>query len=186
MTGVPGKIFAPMSLTYGFALTGALIMAFTLAPALASLLLTGHVQEQETPVVRGIRRPTYVFPLTTVVPDLAYDAGRDVVYFPEPDAERVSVFSLATRDFAAPIPLFLFPYSVDLTTGGDSLVVALARSTSLAIVNLQNGSVDTVPFPLNPNLRRFGSTASGCCVAGSTFTTRTASAMTVPLASSVS
>lgn len=56
MTGVPGKIFAPMSLTYGFALTGALIMAFTLAPALASLLLTGPVHEQETLVVRNLRR----------------------------------------------------------------------------------------------------------------------------------
>ncbi len=56
MTGVPGKIFAPMSLTYGFALTGALLMAFTLAPALASLLLTNHIHEQDTLVVRGIRR----------------------------------------------------------------------------------------------------------------------------------
>ncbi|HZN45113.1 MAG TPA: efflux RND transporter permease subunit, partial [Nitrospiraceae bacterium] len=34
MTGVPGKIFAPMSITYGFALLGALLMAFTLAPVL--------------------------------------------------------------------------------------------------------------------------------------------------------
>jgi cobalt-zinc-cadmium resistance protein CzcA len=56
MTGVPGKIFAPMSLTYGLALTGALLMAFTLAPALASLLLTDHIEERETTVVRGIRR----------------------------------------------------------------------------------------------------------------------------------
>ena len=42
MTGVPGKIFAPMSLTYGLALTGALLMAFTLAPALCVLLLAGE------------------------------------------------------------------------------------------------------------------------------------------------
>lgn len=63
MTGVPGKIFAPMSLTYGFALTGALIMAFTLAPTLASLLLAGHIQERETLVVRGIRR-VYLAALT--------------------------------------------------------------------------------------------------------------------------
>jgi len=34
MTGVPGQIFAPMSLTYGLALSGALLMAFTLAPVL--------------------------------------------------------------------------------------------------------------------------------------------------------
>ena len=37
MQGVPGKIFAPRSVTYGFALTGALIFALTFAPVLASL-----------------------------------------------------------------------------------------------------------------------------------------------------
>jgi len=56
MTGVPGKIFAPMSLTYGFALTGALLMAFTLAPVLCAWLLTGPIQEEDTFVVRRIRR----------------------------------------------------------------------------------------------------------------------------------
>ncbi len=56
MTGVPGKIFAPMSITYGFALLGALMMAFTLAPLLCSLLLTGPIREEETVVVRVIRR----------------------------------------------------------------------------------------------------------------------------------
>ncbi|MFM7841860.1 MAG: efflux RND transporter permease subunit, partial [Nitrospira sp.] len=55
MTGVPGKIFAPMSLTYGFALAGALLMAFTLAPALCSLMLTGTVREQDTWVVGRLR-----------------------------------------------------------------------------------------------------------------------------------
>ncbi|MSQ77336.1 MAG: efflux RND transporter permease subunit [Nitrospiraceae bacterium] len=59
MTGVPGKIFAPMSVTYGFALTGALLMAFTLAPALCSLLLTGAVREKDTWVVSGLRK-TYL------------------------------------------------------------------------------------------------------------------------------
>jgi cobalt-zinc-cadmium resistance protein CzcA len=42
ITGVPGKVFAPMSLTYGFALTGALLMAFTLVPA-SHHLSRGHV-----------------------------------------------------------------------------------------------------------------------------------------------
>jgi heavy metal efflux system protein len=56
MTGVPGKIFAPMSLTYGFALTGALLMAFTLAPALSAFLLNGPIREDETWVVRMIRQ----------------------------------------------------------------------------------------------------------------------------------
>ncbi len=56
MTGVPGKIFAPMSITYGFALLGALLMAFTLAPVLCSFLLKGKISEEDTVVVRGIRR----------------------------------------------------------------------------------------------------------------------------------
>ncbi|MGH7230451.1 MAG: efflux RND transporter permease subunit, partial [Nitrospiraceae bacterium] len=56
MTGVPGKIFAPMSITYGFALLGALIIAFTLAPALCALLLSGPLKETDTAVVRVIRR----------------------------------------------------------------------------------------------------------------------------------
>jgi cobalt-zinc-cadmium resistance protein CzcA len=56
MTGVPGKIFAPMSLTYGLALSGALLMAFTLAPALCALLLSDNVREQDTAVVEWISR----------------------------------------------------------------------------------------------------------------------------------
>ncbi|MDQ6735344.1 MAG: CusA/CzcA family heavy metal efflux RND transporter, partial [Nitrospirota bacterium] len=54
MTGVPGKIFSPMSLTYGFALCGALLMAFTLAPVLCSFLLSGPLKEQETALVRSL------------------------------------------------------------------------------------------------------------------------------------
>ncbi len=56
MTGVPGKIFAPMSITYGFALVGALLMAFTLAPVLCSFLLKGAISEEDTKIVRGVRR----------------------------------------------------------------------------------------------------------------------------------
>lgn len=55
MTGVPGKIFAPMSITYGLALLGALLMAFTLAPALCSFLLTGVIREEDTAIVRIVR-----------------------------------------------------------------------------------------------------------------------------------
>lgn len=56
MTGVPGKIFAPMSITYGFALVGALLMAFTLAPVLCSFLLRGTISEEDTAIVRVVRR----------------------------------------------------------------------------------------------------------------------------------
>ena len=48
MQGVPGRIFAPMSVTYGFALTGALIFALMFAPVLASYrrgVRSGHVAD---------------------------------------------------------------------------------------------------------------------------------------------
>jgi heavy metal efflux system protein len=56
MTGVPGKIFAPMSLTYGLALSGALLMAFTLAPVLCSVLLKDPLPAEDTRLVQWIRQ----------------------------------------------------------------------------------------------------------------------------------
>jgi cobalt-zinc-cadmium resistance protein CzcA len=44
MQGVPGKIFAPMSVTYGFALTGALLFALVFAPVLASLAVPKNIK----------------------------------------------------------------------------------------------------------------------------------------------
>ena len=48
MQGVPGRIFAPMSVTYGFALTGALLFALLFAPVLASYrraVRSGHTAD---------------------------------------------------------------------------------------------------------------------------------------------
>ncbi len=48
MKGVPGRIFAPMSLTYGYALTGALLFALLFAPVLASYrrsVRSGHTAD---------------------------------------------------------------------------------------------------------------------------------------------
>ncbi|HEY3128365.1 MAG TPA: CusA/CzcA family heavy metal efflux RND transporter [Acidobacteriota bacterium] len=56
MTGVEGKVFGPMALTYGFALTGALLLALTFSPVMASLVLKSTQEERETVVVRHIRR----------------------------------------------------------------------------------------------------------------------------------
>ena len=54
MSGVEGKVFGPMALTYGFALLGALILALTLSPVLSSLVLKRQHGEHETFFVRGI------------------------------------------------------------------------------------------------------------------------------------
>src|SRR5262249_46926602 len=55
MTGVEGKIFGPMAMTYGLALTGALILALTFSPAMSSLVLKPMPGERDTLLVRWIR-----------------------------------------------------------------------------------------------------------------------------------
>ncbi len=56
MQGVEGQIFGPMARTYAYALVGALAATFTVTPCLASLLLSEHLSEVETIVVRAVRR----------------------------------------------------------------------------------------------------------------------------------
>ncbi len=57
MQGVPGKIFAPMSVTYGFALTGALIFALIFAPVLASWSLPRNRRRRNTRPARRLPAP---------------------------------------------------------------------------------------------------------------------------------
>ena len=45
MEGVPGKIFSPMSVTYGFALTGALLFALIFAPVLSDVFAKKQTEE---------------------------------------------------------------------------------------------------------------------------------------------
>ncbi len=60
MQGVPGKIFAPMSVTYGFALTGALIFSLVFAPVLATLVVPAHLkQEKHETILGGFLRRRY-------------------------------------------------------------------------------------------------------------------------------
>lgn len=56
LTGVEGKMFQPMALTVIFALAGSLILALTLIPVLASLVLRRAPKHHETWLVRSLRR----------------------------------------------------------------------------------------------------------------------------------
>ena len=58
MQGVEGQIFGPMARTYAYALAGALIATFTIAPVMTSFLLPEDVKESETFVVRALHRAT--------------------------------------------------------------------------------------------------------------------------------
>ena len=56
MRGVEGRMFTPMAITYGLALSAALLLALTYAPALSSIVLKSHASEHVTPVVRWLNR----------------------------------------------------------------------------------------------------------------------------------
>lgn len=56
LTGIEGKMFRPMAITVIFALTGALILALTLMPALCSYLLGGDIKEKDSWLVEKAKK----------------------------------------------------------------------------------------------------------------------------------
>ncbi len=56
LTGVEGKMFTPMAFTVVFALVGALLLALTLVPVLASYFMTSKVSEEDNFAIRVAKR----------------------------------------------------------------------------------------------------------------------------------
>jgi heavy metal efflux system protein len=56
MQGVPGKVFAPMSQTYGFALVGAFLFAIFFGPVLCSWMKPENVRNHRTVVVNWLSK----------------------------------------------------------------------------------------------------------------------------------
>ena len=56
MTGVSGVIFGPMARTYAFAIGGAIFLALTLTPVLASKLIPEYAREAPSWAMRALRR----------------------------------------------------------------------------------------------------------------------------------
>jgi Cu(I)/Ag(I) efflux system membrane protein CusA/SilA len=56
MTGIEGKLYTPLAWTKSFAMTGSLIVAFTIIPVLCTFLLKGKIREKETIVTRAMQK----------------------------------------------------------------------------------------------------------------------------------
>src|SRR6202000_3185568 len=54
MTGVSGVIFAPMAKTYAFAIGGAIVLALTFTPVVASKLIPANEEEKDSWIMRGL------------------------------------------------------------------------------------------------------------------------------------
>lgn len=56
LTGIEGKMFLPMAMTFAIAVFCALVFSFTMAPALASVILSGDAEEKEPRFMEWIKR----------------------------------------------------------------------------------------------------------------------------------
>jgi Cu(I)/Ag(I) efflux system membrane protein CusA/SilA len=56
MTGIEGKLYTPLAWTKSFAMTGSLIVAFTIIPVLCTFLLKGKISEKETWIVVHLQK----------------------------------------------------------------------------------------------------------------------------------
>lgn len=83
------------------------------------------------------------------VSDVAFDSARGLLYLAKPDSQSVAVLSLSSMTYQAPIPVSGTPVGLDLSPGGDSLIVGLSSPAALAIVSLSMTShplLGTLPF----------------------------------------
>lgn len=56
LTGIEGKMFRPMAMTFSIAVFSALILSFTVAPALAGIILSGKASEKEPFLMKMVHR----------------------------------------------------------------------------------------------------------------------------------
>jgi hypothetical protein len=72
----------------------------------------------------------------TQLGDLAYDAKRKVFYLVQYGKNEIAVLDVATMTFRTPITISGPSTGLDLTVSGDSLIIALPNTRSLAVVDL--------------------------------------------------
>jgi hypothetical protein len=78
--------------------------------------------------------------------DAAWDETRERLYLTITEAAEVVVVSTVTMSTERRIPLPGVPVGVDFTAGGDSLIITLPESGSLAIVDLASDQVTLLPL----------------------------------------
>jgi hypothetical protein len=78
------------------------------------------------------------------VRDLAYDAGRNIVYVSQPSLNRVGAVTLGDMVFDAVLEGLPLPQGIDLTPSGDTLLIAPRLTRSLYIYDVVRRTRDSV------------------------------------------
>jgi len=103
-----------------------------------------------TAVAAYVQHPVATIARGGKISDVAFDLPRHLLYLAQPDSQRIDVLSLATWQYQAPIPLDSAPVAMDLSAGGDSLVVGLGGHPRVAIVDLRTPAYTTTVTVLSP------------------------------------
>ena len=91
------------------------------------------------------------------VHDLAYDQKRGVLYLAEPDRGQIAIYSLGTHAYRPSVTGF-DAASMDISLGGDSLVLVSKSSAVIGIIDLKAATphIDTVHVQMADSLRLVG------------------------------
>lgn len=82
LQGVEGKLFSPMAFVIAFAMLGSLVVALTIVPVLASLALGGNQSDEDSFLMRAVRRaytPALAFALRRRALVVGYAIGALVI-----------------------------------------------------------------------------------------------------------
>jgi cobalt-zinc-cadmium resistance protein CzcA len=126
---VEGRIFRPLSLTYSFALVGALVFALTVVPALCALLLRPKDAEVKEPRLLVTLRESYARAVTWLMPRraLVFGAMAALVVLTGVVGSRVGSEFLPELD-EGDINVFVeMPASISLAKGADILLEVRKR-----------------------------------------------------------
>jgi len=102
--------------------------------------LTGEAFESPPNAMRvypTVQRPTASTSLEAEIRDVVFDTRRGVMYLKQWNPGGVVVFNMSTMTVTRTLLLPSYPADLDLTPGGDSLVVALPAERALGVIDLR-------------------------------------------------
>ncbi len=102
-------------------------------------------------VVSGTRRAMHVLTLPAPVYEVAMDTKRGLAYLSYVGRHEIGVINLTTGTFAPSISTTFWPRKLDLSAGGDSLIVSIDSQPALAIMRLTTQPPTTAVVRVDSN-----------------------------------
>jgi hypothetical protein len=95
-----------------------------------------------------VTRPSASTTVDGEIRDVAIDQRRGVIYLMQGNQWRIAVMSASTLTIAATVPLPAQGTDLDLTSGGDSLLVALPYERALGVIDLRQTPLAVTLLPI--------------------------------------